>query len=53
MAKNSNVGLSEYIGGIIILAGVTILVERLNWSMWLVAIAFLGIAGYIIWRRSR
>lgn len=53
MAKKSNVGLSEYIGGIITLAGVTILVERLGWSMWLVAVAFLIIAGYIIWRRQR
>ena len=53
MAKNNNVGLSEYIGAIIIVAAVAIIVENLNWSQLITAVVFLGILGYIFRRRRK
>ena len=51
--KNNNISFAEYIIAILIVAAVAVLVERLDWTPLLIAIAFFVVLGYIFWRRRK
>ena len=51
--KKNNISFAEYIIAILIVAAVAVLVERLNWTPLLIAIAFFVVLGYIFWRRRK
>ena len=53
MAKKKNISFAEYIIAIVIVAAVAILVESLNWTPLIIAIAFFAVLGYIFWRRRK
>jgi len=53
MAKNGGISLTEYIVAIAIVTAVAIIVERLNWSPLIIAIAFFAVLGYILWRHRK